>query len=378
MNDTVELTKELIARASITPNDAGCQTIIANRLKKTGFSIEFFEIEGVTNLWARFGQQNPLLVLAGHTDVVTPGDISKWQYPPFEATESGEWLYGRGVADMKGGLAAMITACERFLIKQTPQTLKGSLAFLITSDEEGPSLYGTKAVLEKLKERNEIATWCLVGEPSSEKTLGDTIKVGRRGSITGFLKLYGKQGHVAYPHLALNPIHQATTALSELLSISWPKANDLFPQTSLQIVNIQSGTGSNNVIPSELEATFNVRFSPPLTAELIKEQIISVLNDQKIHYGLQWHTSGGTFYTETDSPLVNALIHSVEKHRNITPKCCTKGGTSDGRFFAPYGTQVAELGLINDTIHQVNERAAIRDLTSLSEIYEGVLHQLLI
>lgn len=376
MESTLALTEALVRCPSVTPKDFGCQDIIMERLIRMGFHIERFEIEGVTNLWARMGSKTgPLLALAGHTDVVPVGNEAQWDYPPFAATQANGLLYGRGTADMKGGLAAMITACERFLEKNT---LKNSgLAFLITSDEEGPSIHGTKAVLEILKQRNEIPTWCLVGEPSSETVLGDVIKVGRRGSLTGFLSIRGKQGHVAYPHLARNPIHYAVKTLHDLLNIEWQKADALFPETSLQIVNIQAGTGATNVIPSHLDVNFNIRFSPPLNSKLIQSQIEALLHKQDIEFDIRWHSVGNTFYTDINSPLIKALQNAVESKQKIKPRCCTKGGTSDGRFFAEHGCHVAELGLINATIHQVNEHVQISDLLTLSHMYESVLEQLL-
>ncbi|MCS5708309.1 succinyl-diaminopimelate desuccinylase [Candidatus Berkiella cookevillensis] len=375
MESTLALTEALIRCPSITPKDLGCQDIIIQRLTQMGFRIERFEIEGVSNLWARIGDKAPLLVLAGHTDVVPVGNEAQWHYPPFAAMQADGLLYGRGAADMKGGLAAMITACERFLAKNTLK--ESSLAFLITSDEEGPSIHGTRAVLEILKKRNEIPTWCLVGEPSSETILGDVIKVGRRGSLTGFLTIRGKQGHVAYPHLARNPVHFAVQALNELLNIQWQKADPLFPETNLQIVNIQAGTGATNVIPSHLDVNFNIRFSPPLNSKIIQSQIEALLHQQAFEFDLRWHCVGNTFYTEIDSPLIKALLNAVESEQKLKPRCCTKGGTSDGRFFAEYGCHVAELGLINATIHQVNEHVQISDLLTLSRIYESVLEQLL-
>lgn len=376
MESTLALTEALVRCPSVTPKDFGCQDIIIERLIRIGFHIERFEIEGVTNLWARMGSKTgPLLALAGHTDVVPVGNEAQWDYPPFAAAQANGLLYGRGTADMKGGLAAMITACERFLEKNT--LTNSGLAFLITSDEEGPSIHGTKAVLEILKQRNEIPTWCLVGEPSSEAVVGDVIKVGRRGSLTGFLSIRGKQGHVAYPHLARNPIHYAVKTLHNLLNIEWQKADALFPETSLQIVNIQAGTGATNVIPSHLDVNFNIRFSPPLNSKLIQSQIEALLHKQNIEFDIRWHSVGNTFYTDINSPLIKALQNAVESKQKIKPRCCTKGGTSDGRFFAEYGCHVAELGLINATIHQVNEHVQISDLLTLSHMYESVLEQLL-
>lgn len=374
---TLDLTKALIQRPSITPDDAGCQQLIADRLSKLGFNVESFEIKGVTNLWARLGDQKPLFAFAGHTDVVPTGDESLWQFPPFEAYIEDDWLFGRGAVDMKGGLAAMITATERFLANHDSSQLKGSLAFLITSDEEGPSIHGTKAVLEILSKRNEIPDWCLIGEPSSESTIGDVVKVGRRGSVTGYLTIRGKQGHVAYPHLAVNPIHHAMTVLNDIIAIQWPKSNELFPETSLQLANIQAGTGASNVIPEQLVVNFNVRFAPPLTANDIIQAVESKLLSSKAQFEIQWRASGEPFYTNLDSPFIKAVVDTIETEQSISPDCCTKGGTSDGRFFAPYGTHVAELGLVNKTIHQIDEKTKIQDLDILSNIYEKVLVKLL-
>lgn len=377
MTTTLSLAQQLIQRPSITPDDSGCQTLLADRLSRLGFHIEHIDIEGVSNLWARIGDTKPLLCLAGHTDVVPTGDESLWHYPPFEAAIEDGYLYGRGAADMKGALAAMITATERFL-SQGHSGLKGSLAFLITSDEEGLAKHGTKAVLETLKSRQEIPTWALIGEPSSEKKIGDVIKVGRRGSVTGFLIINGKQGHVAYPHLALNPIHEALEPLQAFVNIDFPKSASPFPPTTLQIANIQAGTGATNVIPQQLHVSFNIRFAPPLTSldviQLVEDQLIA---SQK-HFDIAWRTSGEPFYTDHTSPLAKAVHQAIQLDLSLEPTFCTKGGTSDGRFFAQYGTHVVELGLVNETIHQINEKTAVTDLDLLSSVYESVLKNLLL
>jgi succinyl-diaminopimelate desuccinylase len=372
---SLALCQELIRRESITPNDNGCQAILASRLDKIGFKIETIEIKGVTNLWATKGETGPTLCFAGHTDVVPTGELSQWTHPPFEAHIENDWLYGRGTADMKGALAAMITACEAF-IKKHPNH-RNRIAFLITSDEEGPATYGTKAVLDVLKKREDIPKWCLIGEPSSESTLGDTIKVGRRGSITGFAECIGKQGHVAYPHLATNPIHQAVLALQNLLTIDWGKSHPLFPTTTFQIANIQSGTGATNVIPNNLLANFNIRFAPPLQAEQIKQTIEDKLKILNLQFEINWKLSGNPFYTELNSPLVEAVTKATKDITGTPPKACTGGGTSDGRFFALYGCDVVELGLVNQTIHQIDERIQYKDLKKLSHMYFNVLENLL-
>lgn len=376
---SLSLCQALIQRESITPNDNGCQAMLAERLEKIGFHIETITIHETTNLWATRGDPSqPTLCFAGHTDVVPTGDTSQWTHPPFEAHIENDWLYGRGSADMKGALAAMVTACEDFIAKYPNH--KNRIAFLITSDEEGPALHGTKAVLEQLKSRNEIPKWCLIGEPSSETTLGDTIKVGRRGSITGFAECVGKQGHVAYPHLAINPIHNAIQALQNLLEIDWGQPHSLFPHTTLQIANIQSGTGATNVVPGNLLANFNIRFAPPLQAEQIKKTIenkLCALNPS-LNFKINWKVSGNPFYTELDSPLVKAAITATQNITGTMPKTCTGGGTSDGRFFALYDCDVVELGLLNETIHQVNERIQYKDLDKLSDIYCNVLENMML
>lgn len=377
MTETLNLAKQLIACPSVTPDDQGCQTIISDRLKQLEFSLEWFQIEGVTNLWARLGTESPLFVFAGHTDVVPTGDLAQWQFPPFQPTEHNGCLYGRGAVDMKGALAAMVTACERFLHNKSATSLTGSIAFLITSDEEGPSIHGTQAVLARLKQRNEIPTWCLIGEPSSESVLGDVVKVGRRGSLTGTLTIIGKQGHVAYPQLAINPIHQAMQSLHHLLTLQWPVENQLFPPTSLQFANIQSGTGAANVIPGELTAQFNIRYAPPLTSEQLKADIVRCFEKSKLNYQLTWHESGKPFYTSPDCDFMQTVLGAIESTLGRSATCSTSGGTSDGRFFAPLGTQVIELGLVNATIHQVNEHTKIEDLATLSRLYETILKQLL-
>jgi succinyl-diaminopimelate desuccinylase len=332
------------------------------------------QFEEVTNLWARKGKTSPVLAFAGHTDVVPTGPLDQWTYPPFEATIKDGMLHGRGAADMKGSLAAFITACERFIAKHPDH--KGSIAYLITSDEEGPAKNGTVKVVETLEARNEKMDWCLVGEPSSTKVLGDVIKNGRRGSLNGKLIIKGKQGHVAYPHLADNPIHLAIPALNELCAIKWDEGNDFFPATSFQITNINSGTGATNVIPGNCELLFNFRFSTELTAEQLKTSVHSILDKHALTYDLEWNLSGEPFLTAA-GPLVEAAVKSIRTVKGIETELSTSGGTSDGRFIAPTGTQVLDLGPLNATIHQIDEHVSIQDLDDLSTIYEAILVDLL-
>ena len=373
LTPTAQLTQELLQRPSVTPQDEGCQDLIGERLGDIGFSLESMRFGDVDNLWARFGTEGPLLVFAGHTDVVPTGDPSQWKHPPFSATIEGDLIYARGAADMKGSLAAMVTASERFLKDTTP---KGSLAFLLTSDEEGPATDGTVKVVETLQARGEFIDWCIVGEPTSVDRLGDTIKNGRRGSLNGKLTIQGKQGHVAYPHLADNPIHKVLGALDELVGQSWDTGNEFFPATSLQISNFQAGTGAGNVIPGVAEIDFNLRFSPEITPDEIKQRIEKLLSDHKLNYSLEWSLSGMSFMT-TPGSLTKAIENAVQKHCNITTILDTGGGTSDGRFIAPTGAQVVELGPRNETIHQIDECISLEDLDRLSAIYEDIMVELL-
>ncbi|MFV1873192.1 MAG: succinyl-diaminopimelate desuccinylase [Oleiphilus sp.] len=373
-SNTLLLAQKLIQQKSVTPEDAACQEIIMAHLSPLGFSSETMQFEEVTNLWARKGDAGPVLAFAGHTDVVPTGPLDQWTFPPFEAVTKDGMLHGRGAADMKGSLAAFITACERF-IKAYPDH-KGSIAYLITSDEEGPAKNGTVKVIETLEARNEKMDWCLVGEPSSTKVLGDVIKNGRRGSLNGSLIIKGKQGHVAYPHLASNPIHLATPALNELCSITWDQGNDFFPATSFQITNMQSGTGATNVIPGTLELLFNFRFSTELSADQLKESVHQLLDRHELDYDLEWNLSGEPFLTPA-GPLVDAAVKSIKEIKGIDTELSTSGGTSDGRFIAPTGAQVLELGPLNATIHQIDEHVSIQDLDDLSKIYEAILIELL-
>lgn len=384
MNATLELALDLIRQPSITPDDAGCQQILIARLEALGFQIERLRFGEVDNFWARFGDQKPLFVFAGHTDVVPPGPLEQWQSPPFAPEIRDGSLYGRGAADMKGSLAAMITACERFLAS-CPQP-HGSIAFLITSDEEGVAVDGTIKVIEALEARGEKITWCLVGEPSSAAELGDVIKNGRRGSLNGRLLLRGVQGHVAYPHLAQNPIHAVGAILTMLADEIWDQGHASFPPTSLQISNLHSGTGAVNVIPGDLEMRFNFRFSPAVTIEQLQERTrliieTGLLNEevktgQVFQYDLEWSVSGMPFFTPPGD-LVAAAAAAIRAETGLVTELSTSGGTSDGRFIAPTGAQVIELGPLNATIHKVNERVAIADLERLSRIYQGVLARLL-
>ncbi len=370
----LSLAKEFIRRPSVTPEDAGCQQLMIERLEKLGFVIEPMIFDDTTNLWARRGTEAPLFVFAGHTDVVPAGNLDQWNTPPFEPTEKDGHLFGRGAADMKGSLAAMLVAVENF-ITQHPNH-KGSLGFLITSDEEGPFINGTTRVVDTLMARNEHINMCIVGEPSSTNIIGDVIKNGRRGSITGELSVKGIQGHVAYPHLAQNPIHQALPALAEIAAIEWDQGNDYFPPTSFQIANFFSGTGASNVIPGECKVQFNLRFSTEITDDLIKARIHDVLNRHDLNYDLYWILSGQPFLTQ-GGELLTASVNAIKAITGNSPELLTSGGTSDGRFIAKMGGQVIELGPVNATIHKVNECVKIADLEKLAVIYQKTLENLL-
>ena len=376
MSDSPVLTlaRDLISRPSVTPEDAGCQQMMADYLERLGFTIEPMVFHDTTNLWARRGNEDPLFCFAGHTDVVPPGPLDKWDSPPFEPTIRDGLLYGRGAADMKGSLAAMLVAVERFVTAHPDH--QGSIAFLITSDEEGPFINGTPKVVETLEARNEKITWCLVGEPSSTRLLGDVVKNGRRGSITGDLLVKGIQGHVAYPHLGRNPIHQAAPALAELASTVWDQGNAFFPPTSFQIPNISAGTGASNVIPGELQVQFNFRFSTELTAEQIKERVRAILDRHGLEYDLTWTLSGNPFLTSAGD-LVEATVAAIEEVQGFRPELSTSGGTSDGRFIAPTGAQVIELGPLNATIHKLNECVKVADIDTLADVYTAILRRLL-
>ncbi|WP_217520783.1 succinyl-diaminopimelate desuccinylase [Vibrio metschnikovii] len=367
------LAKDLISRESVTPNDAGCQQVMIERLTALGFNIEPMVFEDTTNFWARKGTEGPLFVFAGHTDVVPAGPLFQWHTPPFEPTVIDGYLHGRGAADMKGSLACMIVAVERFLAKHPNH--KGSIGFLITSDEEGPFINGTTKVVDTLMVRNELIDMCIVGEPSSTLKVGDVVKNGRRGSITGDLTIKGTQGHVAYPHLANNPVHQALPALAELAATTWDNGNAYFPPTSFQIPNLQAGTGASNVIPGEFSVQFNFRFSTELTEQEIKRRVHSVLDAHGLDYELKWTLSGDPFLTDAGS-LLDAVVYAVQEVNHQQPQLLTTGGTSDGRFIAKMGAQVVELGPVNATIHKVNECVSIADLEKLTDMYQNVLEHL--
>ncbi|HIF9545300.1 TPA: succinyl-diaminopimelate desuccinylase [Photobacterium damselae] len=370
----ISLAKDLLSRRSVTPEDAGCQDVMIERLRQLGFCIETMVFDDTTNLWARRGTQAPLFVFAGHTDVVPSGPIEQWHTHPFEPTIKDGMLYGRGAADMKGSLACMIVAIERFIAENPDH--QGSIGLLITSDEEGPFINGTTRVVDTLEARNEKIDLCIVGEPSSTLVVGDVVKNGRRGSITGDLTVKGIQGHVAYPHLADNPVHRALPALAELAAKTWDNGNDYFPPTSFQIPNINAGTGASNVVPGECQVQFNFRFSTELTDEAIKAQVHEILDQHQLDYHLNWTLSGHPFLTEKGT-LVDAVVAAIEEVAHITPELSTSGGTSDGRFIARTGAQVIELGPVNATIHKVNEYVKIEDLELLTDMYQKVLEKTL-
>ena len=371
---TLDLSLELLRQPSVTPEDHTCQTIMADRLSKIGFNIENMRFEDVDNLWARRGTETPVFCFAGHTDVVPTGKLDAWESDPFKPEIRDGKLYGRGSADMKTALAAMVVASERFVEKHPNH--KGSIAFLITSDEEGPSINGTVKVVETLEARNEKLTWCLVGEPSSTNTLGDIVKNGRRGSLNANLTVKGKQGHVAYPHLAINPIHTAANAIAELCETVWDNGNEYFPATTFQISNINSGTGATNVVPGTLNTLFNFRYSTEVTAEQLKTRTLEILDRHGVEYDIQWTLSGLPFLTPVGE-LVNAARTAILNVTGTETELSTSGGTSDGRFIAPTGAQVLELGVLNATIHQINEHVNIDELEPLAEIYEQILVELL-
>ncbi|WP_093029476.1 succinyl-diaminopimelate desuccinylase [Thiocapsa roseopersicina] len=374
MSPTLELACELIRRPSVTPDDAGCQALMAARLAAIGFRIEEMPFGEVANLWTRRGDDGPLFCFAGHTDVVPTGPLEQWDSAPFEPAIRDGRLFGRGACDMKGSLAAMITAVEAFVLDHPDH--RGSIAFLITSDEEGPSVDGTRRVVERLEQRGEKIDYALVGEPSARERLGDTIKNGRRGSLNGVLRVQGKQGHVAYPHLAKNPFHACVDALAALCAEVWDQGNEHFPPTSFQIANLNMGTGAENVIPGRLEAQFNLRFSTELDPQTIQARVRAILDAGGFDYDLDWRLSGNPFLTPAGE-LVAATRESIASVTGIQTQLSTSGGTSDGRFIGPTGAQVVELGPVNATIHQVNECVGVAELDDLSEIYRGILERLL-
>jgi len=374
MTATLDLTCDLISKKSVSPEDMGCQALLAERLEKMGFSIENMPFGKVSNFWARRGSKAPLLCFAGHTDVVPAGDLKQWQSEPFQPEVRNGRLFGRGAADMKGSIAAMVTACERF-IADNPD-YPGSIAFLITSDEESIAVDGTRRVIETLQGRNESIDYCIVGEPSSNEVLGDIIRNGRRGSLNGTLTVHGTEGHVAYPDLASNPIHHFMPALAELCTIEWDQGNDYFPPTSFQISNINAGEGTNNVVPGEMTALFNFRFSTEVTAELLQKQTEAIFNRHYSDYTIEWQLSGNPFITE-EGILTDAVKQAIFAVTNVETELSTGGGTSDGRFIAPAGAQVVEIGPCNKTIHKANEEVLVDDLERLSQIYEGILAKIL-
>ena len=374
MSNTLELAKSLISKPSITPDDLGCQAIMIDRLKKIGFEIHPLKFGDVDNFWAVHGDSGPLFAFAGHTDVVPAGDENAWNTMPFEPTIKDGYLYGRGAADMKGGLASMVTATEKY-IKENPNH-KGRIAFLITSDEEGVAVNGTVKVMDYLKANEQKIDYCLLGEPSSTSSTGDVIKNGRRGSLNGVLKVNGKQGHVAYPHLAKNPIHLVSPALDDLCNQEWDNGNDYFPATSFQISNMHSGDGVTNVIPGDAQVKFNFRYSTETNKENLQKKVHEILDLHNLDYSIEWSHSGYPFLTPKGE-LVSACMEAIKKTKGIETELSTSGGTSDGRFIAQEGTQVVELGPVNATIHQVNESVLVQDLDDLSEIYYQVLTNIL-
>lgn len=370
----IDLLAELVRRESVTPDDAGCQALLSRRLEALGFQCETLTFGDVTNLWARRGTVAPVLCFAGHTDVVPPGDIEQWNTDPFEPIFKDGHLYGRGAADMKSGLASMVVAIEQF-VSHNPNH-KGSIAMLITSDEEGRARDGTLRVMQTLGERGEKLDWCVIGEPSSQAELGDLVRIGRRGSLSGMLTVNGIQGHVAYPQLADNPIRRFAPVLSQLHEIEWDQGNDYFPATSFQVVDIRSGVGAPNVTPAELSARFNFRYSTEWNHESLKKRVHEVFDAHDIDYELRWHLSGEPFLTEPGK-LIDAVVQAVTEKRGSAPELSTGGGTSDGRFISPAGVDVVELGPINASIHKVNEHVKVDDVVQLTAMYRRIMELLL-
>ena len=371
----IQLLHELMRRPSVTPDDAGCQEILAERLTRLGFECESMPFGDVTNLWARRGTSAPVLCFAGHTDVVPPGPEDEWLTGPFEPVEKDGLLFGRGSADMKSGLAAMIVALEQFIAEHPDHD--GSLALLITSDEEGHARDGTLKVVAALQARDEHIDWCVIGEPSSQERLGDVVRIGRRGSLSGLLTVHGIQGHVAYPQLADNPISRFAPVLATLYATEWDKGNDYFPPTSFQVVDIQAGIGFPNVTPGELSARFNFRYSTEWDRERLETRVQSIFDAHEIDYELNWHLSGEPFLTEPGK-LIDATSQAVTEVTGHVPELSTGGGTSDGRFISPAGTDVVELGPVNASIHKVNEHVRIDDVVSLTSMYQRIAELLLL
>jgi succinyl-diaminopimelate desuccinylase len=374
MNPTVELAKELISRASLTPLDEGCQDLIARRLKKIGFNIENMPFEEVKNLWATYGEDGPLFIFLGHTDVVPTGPIDNWKNDPFSPLEENGFLFGRGAADMKGSVAAFVTAIESFVNEH--KEFNGRIGLMLTSDEEGPSVNGVRKVIQELQNRQENIDWCLVGEPTANYQVGDVIKIGRRGSLGASVKIEGIQGHVAYPQKALNPIHESASAINEITKLTWKDETGEFQDSVLQISNLNSGTGVSNVIPGDLIFDLNVRFSPSTSEEEIKESVEKILNDRSLNYSVTWNLSGNPFLTKNKG-LIDAVKQSISETTGIDTQTSTDGGTSDGRFIAPTGAEVVELGPVNESIHKINECIKSEDLITLSKIYNRILVKLL-
>jgi succinyl-diaminopimelate desuccinylase len=374
MNPTVELAKELISRASLTPLDEGCQDLIARRLKKIGFNIENMPFEEVKNLWATYGEDGPLFIFLGHTDVVPTGPIDNWKNDPFSPLEENGFLFGRGAADMKGSVAAFVTAIESFVNEH--KEFNGRIGLMLTSDEEGPSVNGVRKVIQELQNRQENIDWCLVGEPTANHQVGDVIKIGRRGSLGASVKIEGIQGHVAYPQKALNPIHESAGAINEITKLTWKDETGEFQDSVLQISNLNSGTGASNVIPGDLIFDLNVRFSPSTSEEEIKESVEKILSDRSLNYSVTWNLSGNPFLTK-DKGLIDAVKQSISEATGIVTQTSTDGGTSDGRFIAPTGAEVVELGPVNESIHKINECIKSEDLITLSKIYNQILVKLL-
>ncbi|MDF1759798.1 MAG: succinyl-diaminopimelate desuccinylase [Coxiellaceae bacterium] len=373
MNDVVELASQLINKESVTPNDNGCQTLIADLLTPLGFEIQTINQHDVNNLWARIGNDGPLFVFSGHTDVVPPGPADNWHTPPFVATEKDNSLYGRGAADMKSAIAAMVVAVQRYLADH--KTLSGSIAFAITSDEEGPSEYGSKSIVEWLQQHDIKPDYCLIGEASSDQQFGDMIKVGRRGSLHGHLTIRGKQGHIAYPQKAINPIQIAQPAIAALYAYEWDQGCDEFLPTSFQMSNCHSGVGAKNVIPGEMMIDFNFRYNPQSTAESLKQAVHNTLDQCEVDYSIDWSV-GALPFSSPAGKLRQAASDAIKKVAGITTTANTVGGTSDGRFFAPLGCEIVEVGPINASIHQVNEHINIEDLRSLVDVYHEILRNL--
>jgi succinyl-diaminopimelate desuccinylase len=372
---TVDILCDLIRRRSITPDDAGCQEILRERLTRLGFTCETMQFNDVTNLWARLGDTSPVLCFAGHTDVVPPGDEEQWSTNPFEPTFKDGFRYGRGSADMKSGLAAMIVAIEEFLGAHPDHA--GSIALLITSDEEGRARDGTLRVIDTLAARGEVIDWCVLGEPSSQEKLGDIVRVGRRGSLSGMLTVKGIQGHVAYPQLADNPIRRFAPVLAELHDIVWDDGNEYFPPTSFQVVDVRAGIGAPNVTPSELSARFNFRYSTEWTHESLQERVHAVFDAHEIDYELKWHLSGKPFLTEAGK-LINSVHQAVTEHTGRAPELSTGGGTSDGRFISPAGVDVVELGPVNASIHKIDEHVKVEDVVTLTSMYRRIMELMLL